>query len=87
MTKATSLAVSVPWSSRLTAYDEAHFAVYLRLLDAKAGGVSEDAMLQIIRDADPAMTAGDAQCALASHLARALWMSEVGYRDLLSKED
>lgn len=86
MPKPSSLAVRVPWSPRLTAYDEAHFVVYLQLLDAKAKDASDEAMLQIIRDADPAMSADDARCALASHLARATWMSEEGYRDLLRKD-
>src|SRR5487761_1194212 len=34
-----AIADDVPWSDTITAYDEAHFVVYLRLLDAVADGL------------------------------------------------
>lgn len=78
------LADEVPWSTTLTAYDEAHFVVYLRLLDAKAKGASEDDMLQVIFDADPSKPAANARQALKSHLERARWMTEEGYKGLFN---
>ncbi len=74
----------VPWSDAITAYDEAHFVVYLRLLDAGADGATADEMARIILGIDPAREPERAQKALASHLRRARWMTEHGYRRLLS---
>ncbi|PWJ82442.1 hypothetical protein C8D77_1434, partial [Mesorhizobium loti] len=37
----------VPWSDRLTAYDNEHFTVYMRLLDASSDDASEDEMAQL----------------------------------------
>lgn len=85
-TKASSLAGKAPTSRRITAYDEAHFAIYLRLLDAKSKAASSDEMLGIILEAAPSMNRDKAIRALASHMKRAVWMSEEGYRGLLSKK-
>src|SRR6266849_2897391 len=49
------IAEEVPWSDGVTAYDEAHFVVYLRLLDATADGASEDEMSRIVLGIDPAL--------------------------------
>ena len=83
---APPLAEKAPRSPTITAYDEAHFAIYLRLLDAKSKAASEDAMLDIILDAAPGMNRDKALRALVSHLKRAVWMSDEGYRSLLSKK-
>ena len=74
----------VPWSDAITTYDEAHFVVYLRLLDADADGATADEMARIILGIDPAQEPGRAHKALASHLRRARWMTKHGYRRLLS---
>ena len=74
----------VPWSDAITTYDEAHFVVYLRLLDADADGATADEMARIVLGIDPAHEPERAQKALASHLRRARWMTEHGYRRLLS---
>ena len=76
------LADEAPSAGRLTDYDEAHFVVYLRLLDAKAKGTSEDDMMQVIFDAAPDKTPAQARQALRSHLERARWMTEEGYKEL-----
>ena len=83
---AQPFAEKAPRSPVITAYDEAHFAIYLRLLDAKSKAASEDAMLDIILDAAPGMNRDKARRALLSHLKRALWMSDEGYRGLLGKK-
>jgi len=80
------LAEKAPRSPIITAYDEAHFAIYLRLLDAKSKAVSEEAMLEIILDAAPSMSHDKARRTLLSHLKRAIWMSDEGYRGLLGKK-
>jgi hypothetical protein len=77
------IADEVPWSDHVTPYDEAHFVVYLRLLDASAEGASEDEMSRIVLGIDSKQEPERAQRALRSHLERARWMTEMGYRDLL----
>lgn len=79
------LADEVPWSTKLTAYDEAHFVVYLRLLDAKAKGASDDEMVEIIRRTDPGKSPEQARQSMKSHLERARWMTEEGYRGLFAE--
>lgn len=72
-----------PDVSQLTAYDESRLAAYLRLLDADDCGVdwreAAGLILSVDADAEPqrAKTMHD------SHLARARWMTEVGYAHLL----
>lgn len=72
-----------PLTERVNAYDEAHFATYLRLLDADAEGADWREATRIIFgidvDADPVW----ARRIHDTHLARARWMTEVGYRHLL----
>lgn len=79
------LAERAPGAKSLTPYDEAHLVTYLRLLDANAGGERTDAMAQIILDANPTLTERQARRAVTSHLKRAQWISEEGYRDFLKK--
>jgi hypothetical protein len=73
----------VPWSDGLTDYDREHFVVYLRLLDASAEGAKDDEMCKIVLGIDPHKEPGRAKRALESHLKRARWMTENGYRQLL----
>lgn len=77
------IADEVPWSETITEYDEAHHVVYLRLLDASAEGASIDEMARVVLGIDPALDACRAQRAVASHLRRAQWMTEKGYRRLV----
>ena len=77
------IADEVPWSDQLTEYDEEHFITYLRLLDADAEGASKEEMARIVLGIDAAKEPERACKALESHLARARWMTEHGYRDLL----
>jgi hypothetical protein len=72
-----------PTEPSLTDYDRAHLVTYLRLLDAaKAGAAWEDAAL-IVLGLDPAREPERAKRAHESHLERARWLSEFGYRYFL----
>lgn len=79
----TPLADDVPWSNHVTEYDRTHFPIYLRLLDAHRDGATKDEMCSIVLGLDPAGDRKRARKVLDSHLRRARWMTQVGYRDLL----
>ena len=73
----------VPWSEHVTDYDRSHFDVYLRLLDATAEGADEDEIIRIVLNIDPTEEPERSRRMFESHLKRARWMTETGYRDLL----
>ncbi|GGA43914.1 DNA -binding domain-containing protein [Pelagibacterium lentulum] len=75
----------VPWSNNLTEYDQEHFTLYMRLLDAAAGNASEEEMAQIILGIDPLREPERAQKAVRSHLGRANWMVTTGHRELFAR--
>jgi hypothetical protein len=77
------IAENIPWSEHLTDYDRAHFDIYLRLLDATAEGAGENEIIRIVLNIDPVKEPERARKTLESHLKRARWMTETGYRDLL----
>ena len=77
------IADEVPWSDHVTEYDDRHDTIYLRLLDAEAEGASKEDMARQILGIDPAREPERARKAPESHLARARWMTEVGYRELV----
>ncbi|MDE2184660.1 MAG: hypothetical protein KGJ78_16695 [Alphaproteobacteria bacterium] len=79
----SAVADEVPWSDHVTEYDRAHFILYLRLLDGVILGASDDELCRAILDIDPRSVL--AKKTLTSHLSRARWMAETGYRDLLPK--
>ncbi len=72
-----------PDKPHLTGYDEAHLTEYLRLLDADDEGADWREAVSIIFGLDPAAEPERAKCVHDSHLARARWMTETGYRHLL----
>lgn len=72
-----------PWSEELTAYDEAHFVTYIRLLDAETEGADWREAARIILRRDPDVELDQARRCWVSHLKRAKWMTERGYRQLL----
>ena len=80
-----AIADVVPWAEHVTEYDEQHFVVYLRLLDASAEGATNEEMSRLVLGIDPVKDADRARRAVDSHLRRARWMTEHGYRDLLSR--
>ncbi len=83
MAAAYTVLDEVPWSDHVTDYDLAHHDEYLRLLDAKADHASEEDMARYILRIDPIKEPDRARKAVESHLRRAFWMTEVGYKDLL----
>jgi hypothetical protein len=72
-----------PQSSSLTDYDRAHIALYVRLLDAAEEGAEWTEVVQVLFGLDPNRERERAHRVYDSHLARARWMTEHGYRDLL----
>ncbi len=77
------VANEVPQADVLTGYDEEHLVTYLRLLDADAEGADWTEVARIVLHIDPFHEPERARGAWESHLARAKWMTEHGYRDLL----
>lgn len=74
---------TVPVEAVLTGYDEQHLVTYLRLLDADAEGADWREVANIVLHIDPEREPERARQAWESHLARAKWMTESGYRHLL----
>lgn len=67
----------------LTEYDKLHLITYLRLLDADAEGADWQEVVKIVLHIDPAREPERARRVWESHLARAKWITENGYRHLL----
>jgi hypothetical protein len=67
----------------LTAYDEEHMITYMRVLDAEQQGADWRDVARIVLRIDPDTEAERARLAFESHLSRARWMTEQGYRHLL----
>lgn len=72
-----------PGGDKLTAYDRSHLVTYLRLLDAETEGADWHEIVQIVFGLDPVRDADRAKRIHTAHLARAHWMTENGYRDLI----
>jgi Uncharacterized conserved protein (DUF2285) len=72
-----------PTAPALTGYDQEHLVTYLRLLDADAEGADWREVARIVLHIDADREPGRARHAFDSHLARAKWMTEHGYRHLL----
>ena len=72
-----------PTDSVLTVYDEEHIVTYLRMLDADAEGADWREVAQLVLHIDPEREHDRAKRAFDSHLIRAKWMTEHGYRHLL----
>jgi hypothetical protein len=77
------VADTAPTDAMLTRYDEEHIITYLRLLDADADGADWQEVARIVLHIDPEREPERARRAFDSHLARARWMTEQGYRQLL----
>jgi hypothetical protein len=78
-----AMADEAPWSDDLTDYDHVHFTTYARLLDAAAAGADDNEIARIVLSIDPAAEPDRAKRCLASHMRRARWISEHGYKHLL----
>jgi hypothetical protein len=77
------VADTAPTDRALTGYDEQHLVTYLRLLDAETDGADWQEVAKLVLHIDPASEPARARRAWESHLARARWMTEHGYRHLL----
>lgn len=74
-----------PESSMLTDYDRSHMKEYMRVHDAAAEGADWREAVAVIFGVDPDVEPERARRIYDSHLARARWMTEHGYRQLLSE--
>lgn len=74
---------SPPESDELTVYDRAHMKEYMRVHDAAAEGADWREAVAVIFGIDPKAEPERARRVHDSHLARARWMTEHGYRQLL----
>lgn len=71
----------------LTAYDLAHLEVYIHLLDAdKAAPERWQQAVASLFGIDATQESDRARRVYDGHLARARWMTEVGYRQLAQLE-
>jgi hypothetical protein len=71
--------------SRLTSYDREHATIYLRLLDADAAGASWQDAVRHIFNQDPDLDSSRCERMHANHLARAKWLRDGGYLQLLAQ--
>ena len=77
------VADAAPTDGILTGYDEQHLVTDLRLLDAAEDGADWREVAKLVLHIDPASEPARARRAWETHLARARWMTEHGYRHLL----
>ncbi|MFG1425938.1 DUF2285 domain-containing protein [Roseixanthobacter glucoisosaccharinicivorans] len=71
-----------PLTERVNAYDERHLATYVRLLMAEEEGADWREVVLVLFGLDPTREPDRAKAVHDSHLARARWMTETGYRHL-----
>ena len=69
-----------PSGPLLTDYDEEHAVTYMRMLDADVEGADWREVSRVVLQIDPERDPVRARRTFESHLARAKWMSSVGYR-------
>ena len=72
-----------PVADAPTAYDQEHLVTYLRLLDAETDGVDWTEAARVVLHVDADREPARARRSWETHLSRAHWMTEHGYRDLL----
>ena len=73
-----------PTDDTITDYDQMLFITYLRLLDAAADrSATWEEVCRIVLRIDPAREPDRARRAYDTHMARARWMTEVGWRHLM----
>ncbi|MDE2185104.1 MAG: DUF2285 domain-containing protein [Alphaproteobacteria bacterium] len=81
------IADEAPTVPELTNYDYELLICYLRLLDAEADGADWRDVVRLVLKADPDRDYIRARRRYETHLARARWMTEHGYRHLLTEAD
>ena len=72
-----------PWADEITPYDRDHFKLYMRLHDAHTSGAEFAEIMQVLFDIDAYQEPERARQMHDTHSARARWMTEVGYRQLV----
>lgn len=72
-----------PKGAEITAYDQAHFVTYLRLLDAEAEGAVWEDVARIVLHRDPLTEPERTRSCWESHLTWAHWLSRNGYQYML----
>lgn len=72
-----------PSSGSLTAYDRIHMKLYMRLLDAERDGADWREAVHVLFGLDPDADPDRCRSIHDAHLARAHWMTEQGYRELV----
>ncbi len=77
------VADTAPTDAILTGYDEQHVVTYLRLLDAAREGADWREVERLVLHIDPSREPARAQRAWETHLARARWITEGGFKHLL----
>jgi len=75
-----------PEDSVVTAYDREHIITYLRLLDAETDRADWCEVARLVLHIDPTAEPMRARTAWETHLARAHWLRDCGYRDLLRSD-
>lgn len=84
MGRATQTFLDEPPSSQtLTPYDREHMKLYMRLLDAERDGADWREAAQILFGLDSDLDPERSRTVHDAHLARAHWMTESGYRELV----
>jgi hypothetical protein len=74
---------AAPTGGTVTDYDIDHAPLYIRLMDAAAEGLDWRAMAVRLFEIDPDQEPDRARRVVESHLARAHWMRDEGYKGLL----
>lgn len=72
-----------PESAELTDYDRSHMKLYLRVLDATNDGADWTEIAEVLFGLNAEKEPDRARHVIESHLGRARWMTEHGYRQLL----
>jgi hypothetical protein len=75
-----------PDAATLTEFDRLYATLYIRLLDADAAGVDWKTASRRILNLDPTGDEDQVKSVFDRFLARAKWMTQVGYALLLKSE-
>jgi hypothetical protein len=84
--RAIQIAEQAPTEAAITDYDRAHCSIYLRLIDAANAKAPWPQVARIVLGLDPENDIDRAKSIYDSHFARARWMVENGFRDLLREK-
>lgn len=77
------IADRAPSAPDLTDYDRAHLKTYLRLLDAHEARAEWREVAQTLLGIDPGRDPDRARLSYETHLARAQWLRDGAYKELL----